>query len=85
VNYLISVDDGFYCAEYLRSWIAEAQLRKYLVEEFGDEWFTNPGSGSLLKELWREGNRITVEEMAEKLGQTLSSKFLYDEIREYFK
>ena len=33
VNYLISVDDGFYCAEYLRSWIAEAQLRKYLVEE----------------------------------------------------
>lgn len=85
VNYLISVDDGFYCAEYLRSWIAEAQLRKYLVEEFGDEWFTNPGSGSLLKELWREGNRITVEEMAEKLGQTLSSKFLYDEIREHLE
>jgi len=82
VNYLISVDDGFYCAEYLRSWIAEAQLRKYLVDEFGDEWFTNPGSGALLKELWKEGNRITVEEMAEKLGQTLSSKFLYDEIRE---
>jgi hypothetical protein len=85
VNYLISVDDGFYCAEYLRSWIAEAQLRKYLVDEFGDEWFTNPSSGSLLKELWREGSRITVEEMAEKLGQTLNSKFLYEEIREYFE
>lgn len=85
VNYIITVDDGFYCAEYLRSWIAEAQLRKYLVDEFGDEWFANPASGSLLKELWKEGNRITVEEMAEKLGQTLSSKFLYDEIREYFK
>lgn len=85
VNYLISVDDGFYCAEYLRSWIAEAQLRKYLVDEFGDEWFANPGSGSLLKELWKEGSRITVEEMAEKLGQALSSKFLYDEIREHFE
>ena len=85
VNYLISVDDAFYCAEYLRSWIAEAQLRKYLVDEFGDEWFANPGSGSLLKELWKEGDRITVEEMAEKLGQALSSKFLYDEIREHFE
>jgi hypothetical protein len=38
-----------------------------------------------LKELWREGNRITVEEMAEKLGQTLSTKFLYDEIREHLE
>jgi len=38
-----------------------------------------------LKELWREGSRITVEEMAEKLGQTLNSKFLYDEIREHFE
>jgi hypothetical protein len=85
VNYLISVDDGFYCAEYLRSWIAEAQLRSYLVDEFGDEWFAKPGSGSLLKELWREGSRITVEEMAEKLGQTLDSKFLYDEIREHLE
>ena len=85
VNYLISVDDGFYCAEYLRSWIAEAQLRRYLVDEFGDEWFANPGAGLLLKELWKEGCRITVEEMAEKLGQTLSSKFLYDEICEHFE
>jgi len=85
VNYLLSVDDGFYCAEYLRSWIGEAQLRKYLVDEYGDEWFAKPGSGLLLKELWREGSRITVEEMAEKLGQTLSSKFLYDEIREHFE
>jgi hypothetical protein len=85
VNYLISVDDGFYCAEYLRSWIAEAQLRRYLVDEFGDEWFARPGSGSLLKELWREGSRMTVEEMVEKLGQTLNSKFLYDEIREHFE
>jgi hypothetical protein len=85
VNYLINVDDGFYCAEYLRSWIAEAQLRKYLIDEFGEGWFRNPGSGELLKELWREGSRITVEELAAKLGQTLNSEFLYDEIREHFE
>jgi len=85
ISYLVNVDDGLYCAEYLRSWIAEAQLRRYLIDEFGDEWFANPGSGALLKELWREGSRITVEEMAEKLGQTLSSKSLYDEIREHFE
>jgi len=85
VNFLINVDDGFYCAEYLRSWIAEAQLRKYLVDEFGDEWFANPSSGSLLMELWKEGSRITVEEMAETLGQTFDPKFLYDEIRQHFE
>ena len=85
VNYLINVDDGFYCAEYLRSWVAEAQLRKYLIEEFGEEWFANPSSGRLLKELWEEGSRITVEELAEKLEQTLSCKFLYDEIRQHFE
>ncbi len=84
-NYLISVDDGFYCAEYLRSWIAEAQLRKYLVDEFGERWFTDPRSGELLRELWKEGSRITVEEMAEKLGQALSSEFLYNEIRQHFE
>jgi hypothetical protein len=85
VNFLINVDDGFYCAEYLRSWIAEAQLRKYLVDEFGDEWFANSSSGSLLMELWKEGSRITVEEMAEKLGQTFDSRFLCDEIRGHFE
>ena len=85
VNYLKSVDDGFYCAEYLRSWIAEAQLRKYLIDEFGENWFADGRSGDLLKELWKEGSRITVEEMAEKLGQTPSSKFLYDEIRQHFE
>jgi oligoendopeptidase F len=85
VNFLINVDDGFYCAEYLRSWIAEAQLRKYLVDEFGDEWFANPGSGGLLMELWKEGSRITVEELAERLGQRFDPKFLYDEIREHFE
>jgi hypothetical protein len=85
VNFLINLDDGFYCAEYLRSWIAEAQLRKYLVDEFGDEWFANPSSGALLMELWKEGSRITVEEMAEKLGQTFDSRFLCDEIRGHFE
>jgi hypothetical protein len=85
VNFLINVDDGFYCAEYLRSWIAEAQLRKYLVDEFGDEWFANPSSGALLMELWKEGSRITVEEIAEKLGQTFDPRFLCDEIRGHFE
>jgi hypothetical protein len=84
-NYLITVDDGFYCAEYLRSWVAEAQLRNYLIDEFGESWFADSRSGDLLRELWKEGSRITVEEMAEMLGETLSSKLLYDEIRQHFE
>ena len=67
-SYLADVDGGFYCAQYLRAWIFEAQHRLYLQREFDDEWFRNPKAGKFLVELWRDGQRYPVEQLAKFMG-----------------
>jgi hypothetical protein len=62
-DYLADIDSGFYVTEYLRSWAFEAQLRAYLRERFGNAWFTKREAGSLLRELWSEGQRINADEL----------------------
>src|SRR5262249_45248090 len=67
-NYLADMDAGFYSADYLRAWIRAAQLRAYLVDEFGSEWWRSPQTGELLRELFREGTKPSSEEVAGRLG-----------------
>jgi len=67
-SYLADVDDGFYAAEYIKAWIFEAQLRRYLLKEFDDEWFRNPKAGRFLIELWRDGQRHPVGQLAQFIG-----------------
>ena len=67
-HYLIDVDDGFYCANYLRAWIFESQVRRVLVEEFGEDWFDKRGAGVLLQKWWSLGQKYRVEEMLGDLG-----------------
>ena len=67
-HYLEDVDDGFYCAEYLRAWILEGQMRAALVQEFGDDWFRNKKAGSYLKELWSYGQKYTADELVKTIG-----------------
>jgi hypothetical protein len=67
-SYLADVDGGFYAAQYVRAWIFEAQHRQYLQREFDDEWFRNPKAGKFLVELWRDGQRHPVEELADFMG-----------------
>jgi oligoendopeptidase F len=62
-DYLADIDSGFYVTEYLRSWAFEAQLRAHLRERFGNTWFTKREAGSLLRELWSEGQRISADEL----------------------
>ena len=62
------MDAGFYSADYLRAWIRSAQLRRHLVEQVGDDWWRNPGTGELLRDLFREGTKPTSEEIAGRLG-----------------
>jgi len=69
-DYLFDVDDGFYCARYLRAWMFEAQLRRRLEEDFGREWFLRREAGARLIELWSLGQGLPVEEMARKAGYT---------------
>src|SRR5256885_3754958 len=62
-NYLADIDSGFYVSPYLRSWAFEAQLRAFLKEKFGTRWFATRDAGSLLRELWGEGQRMRAEEL----------------------
>jgi hypothetical protein len=66
-DYLADIDSGFYVTEYLRSWAFEAQLRAHLRERFGNTWFTKREAGSLLRELWSEGQRYNADELLKEV------------------
>ncbi|HEY7398169.1 MAG TPA: hypothetical protein VH538_07705 [Gaiellaceae bacterium] len=67
-GHLADMDEGFYSADYLRAWIRSAQLRSHLLSEVGDEWWCNPATGELLRDLFLEGTQPTSEEIAGRLG-----------------
>ena len=82
-DYLADLDDGFYAANYLRAWAFEAQLRAYLREKFGNAWFTRRDAGSLVRELWTEGQKPTADEiLLEVTGSTLELEAVADRVRE---
>ncbi len=66
--HLDDVDDAFYVAQYLRAWIFEVQMHRYLEERFGYLWFTNPEAGRYLVSLWQQGQEFTVDELAADMG-----------------
>jgi hypothetical protein len=66
-DYLGDVDSGFYSTEYVRAWAFEAQLKRFFREKFGSTWFTRRDAGSLLRELWSEGQRLTADEILKEL------------------
>ncbi|MEZ4547009.1 MAG: hypothetical protein R3B51_04505 [Thermodesulfobacteriota bacterium] len=41
-------------------------LSNYLKEKFDEEWWRVPDVGEFLKGLWRDGGRITFEELSAK-------------------
>src|SRR6266571_8570922 len=85
VNYLADIDSGFYVSSYLRAWGFEAQLRAYLRERFGSRWFASRDAGSLLRELWAEGQRLRAEELLKEVtGSTLEMEAVADRVREVF-
>jgi hypothetical protein len=67
-GHLADMDPGFYSADYLRAWIRHAQLRNYLVDEVGEDWWRSPRTGELLRDLFAEGTRPSSEEIAMRLG-----------------
>jgi hypothetical protein len=82
-NYLADIDAGFYVSSYLRSWAFEAQLRADLKERFGTRWFASRDAGSLLRELWSEGQRMRAEEMLKEVtGSTLEMEAVAERVKE---
>jgi len=67
-NYLFDLDDAFYCACYLRAWILEVQLRRALVQQFGERWFASGEAGAFLRDLWSLGQQLPGHELARRLG-----------------
>ncbi len=67
-GHLADMDPGFYSADYLRAWIRHAQLRAYLFEDIGEDWWRSAKTGELLRDLFAEGTRPSSEEIATRLG-----------------
>jgi hypothetical protein len=68
VDFLADVDTGFYASCYLRAWALHALLRTFLRDEFGSAWFTRRDAGSLLRELWYEGQGLTADELLSEVA-----------------
>jgi len=84
-HYLSDVDDGFYCAHYLRAWILEAQLRAVLKDKFGEKWFNSLDAGRFLKDLWSKGQKYDAVEITQTLGyRGLDPSLLTREIEQRF-
>jgi hypothetical protein len=66
-DFLAGVDPGFYSTSYLRAFAFEAQVRAFLREEFGRAWFARREAGSLLRELWAEGQGPRADEITDEL------------------
>jgi hypothetical protein len=66
-TYLSDLDPGFYVACYLRAWALETHLRAHLRERFGERWFAQREAGDVLRGLWREGQRLSAEELLSEL------------------
>ncbi|HET6447559.1 MAG TPA: hypothetical protein VFG31_00520 [Conexibacter sp.] len=66
-TYLADLDPGFYVACYLRAWALETHLRAHLRERFGAQWFAQREAGDALRALWREGQRLSAEELLGEL------------------
>ncbi|MDX6466104.1 MAG: hypothetical protein QOI27_1144 [Gaiellaceae bacterium] len=82
-DYLADIDDGFYASQYLRAWSFEAQLRAFLREKFGSAWFTRADAGSLIRDLWSEGQKPTADEMLQEVtGARIDMEAVADRIRE---
>ncbi len=67
-DFLADVDEGFYCTCYLRAWAFHTQIESFLRQELGRAWFTRPEAGSLLRELWAEGQRLTAAELLDQVA-----------------
>ncbi|MFA4966162.1 MAG: hypothetical protein WC709_11100, partial [Thermoleophilia bacterium] len=81
-NYLTDVDDGFYCASYLRAWMLEGAFRMMLQDRYGMEWFREAAAGAWVRELWSNGQHFTAERLLLKHG---GGRLNADPLRHHFE
>jgi hypothetical protein len=66
-DFLADVDPGFYCTSYLRAWALEARVAGFLREHHGRAWFAERKAGSLVRELWSEGQGMDADRLSAEL------------------
>lgn len=64
----LEIDDDLYSADYIKAWIGEAWLRTYLRKNFCEEWFKKKEAGRFLVDIWKEGQRWSLDDLIMKLG-----------------
>ena len=83
-DYLGDIDASFYVSSYVRAWAFEAQLRAHLRQEFGNAWFARREAGSLLRELWGEGQRWPAEDFLRDItGSSIELEAVAERVREH--
>jgi hypothetical protein len=82
-DYLWDMDGRFYVHAYLRAWALESQLSTFLQEKFGREWYTQRSAGSLVRELWSEGQRMNADELLREVtGGSIEMESVAASVRE---
>ena len=61
-------DPGFYSADYLRAWMAEATLEQRLRGRFGECWWASRDGGQWLRRQWLLGSEPDAEETVAQMG-----------------
>jgi len=83
IHYLRDIDDLFYSAQYLRAWMMEATLKRFLQEEYGSEWYHNRRAGEFLRSLWRLGDKPRgMDVLRTLIGIELDVRDLIRELKE---
>jgi hypothetical protein len=82
-DYLWDMDGRFYVHAYLRAWALEAQLSSFLREKFGRDWYAQRSAGSLLRELWSEGQRMNADELLREVtGASIEMESVAEKVRD---
>jgi hypothetical protein len=67
-QYVADLDDHFYAAAYLRSWLFEASLSAALRRRHGEAWWQDPAAGETLRRAWSRGQEWKAEDVVAHLG-----------------
>jgi len=65
-SHLFDLVPEFYCLDYVLGWMGEAAMEDHLRNRFGENWMFQSGAGDLLKQWWRQGNRLDIIDFFKK-------------------
>ena len=82
-DYLWDMDSRFYVHAYLRAWALEAHCVRSCRRSSARDWFTQRAAGSLVRELWSEGQRMNADELLREVtGGKIEMESVAERVRE---